>query len=77
MPINGGLRRKLVAGSRLVAKYKGLEHTADVLVGTDGKLRFRLADGSEFTSPSAAGRAVMGGIACNGWHFWSLGETKT
>src|SRR3546814_1952134 len=25
-----------------------------------------------YKSPSAAGSAVMGGTACNGWRFWSL-----
>ena len=49
-----------------------------MVAGDDGKLRFRLADGREFGSPSAAGSAVMGGISCNGWRFWSLaGERPT
>ena len=66
MAIDGALRKKLAPGTRLVAKYKGAEHAVEVLAGDDGKLRFRLADGREFGSPSAAGSAVMGGIACNG-----------
>ena len=72
MAIDGGMRKQLAAGMRLVASYRKAQHTAEVIQGEDGKLRFRLADGREFTSPSAAGSAVMGGIACNGWRFWSL-----
>ena len=66
MAIDGALRKKLAPGTRLVAKYKGTEHAAEVVADEEGKLRFRLADGREFGSPSAAGSAVMGGIACNG-----------
>jgi len=72
MAIDGGLRRQLEPGMRLVASYRKAEHMAEVVSGPDGKIRFRLADGREFASPSAAGSAVMGGIACNGWRFWSL-----
>jgi hypothetical protein len=35
--------------------------------------RYRLADGREFKSPSAAGTAITG-KACNGWAFWTVGE---
>jgi len=60
-----------------VARYKKQEHTATVVEGEGGGLRYRLEDGREFKSPSAAGSAVMGGVACNGWRFWSLaGEAK-
>ena len=76
MAIDGGMRKELAAGMRLVASYRKETHTAEVVEGEDGKLRFRLADGREFTSPSAAGSAVMGGIACNGWRFWSLGTDE-
>jgi hypothetical protein len=72
MPIEGGLRGKLEPGTVLVARYKGAEHTAEVVPGEEGKVRYRLADGREFNSPSAAGSAVMGGVACNGWRFFSL-----
>jgi hypothetical protein len=37
------------------------------------ELRYRLADGREFGSPSAAGTAVTG-KSCNGWAFWSVGD---
>jgi Restriction Enzyme Adenine Methylase Associated len=63
--------RSLEVGGRLVARYKGETHTAEVVSGNQG-VRYRLADGREFKSPSAAGSAVMGGTACNGWRFWSL-----
>ncbi len=63
--------RNLVVGTRLVAGYKGERYTAEV-VSSDQGVRYRLADGREFKSPSAAGSAVMGGVACNGWRFWSL-----
>ena len=72
MAIDGGMRGRLTVGMRLEAGYKGSRHIAEVVAGEDGKVRFRLADGREFTSPSAAGSALMGGIACNGWRFWSL-----
>ena len=72
MAIDGGMREKLEPGMKLVARYKGKEHRAEVVAGEDGKVRFRLAEGQEFKSPSAAGSAVMGGTACNGWRFWSI-----
>ena len=75
MPIEN---RDLAVGTRLVARYKKQEHTATVVEGEGGGLRYRLEDGREFKSPSAAGSAVMGGVACNGWRFWSLaGEANT
>ena len=72
MPIDGGMRDKLEPGTVLVAKYKGAKHRAEVVTGEDGKTLYRLEDGREFKSPSSAGSAVMGGVACNGWRFWSL-----
>lgn len=72
MPIDGGLRDRLEAGTVLVATYKGSEYLATVFADAEGKTRFRLEDGREFKSPSSAGSAVMGGVACNGWRFWSL-----
>jgi hypothetical protein len=72
MPIEN---RELTAGTRLVARYKKEEYTATVVEGEEGGLRYRLEDGREFKSPSAAGSAVMGGVACNGWRFWSVAGT--
>ena len=63
--------RNLKAGTKLVASYKGTEYTAEVLKTKDG-LRYRLEGDREFKSPSSAGRAVMGGSACNGWRFWTV-----
>jgi hypothetical protein len=64
--------RNLATGTKLWARYKGEVHTAEV-VETEGKQAFRLTDGREFKSPSAAGTAITG-KACNGWAFWSTGE---
>lgn len=64
--------RNLAVGTRLVARYKGKEYLATVVEGDHGNVHFRLEDGREFNSPSAAGTAVMGGISCNGWRFWSV-----
>ena len=67
--------RNLAVGTKLVARYKGQEHTGEV-VKTEEGLRYRLEDGREFKSPSSAGSAVMGGSACNGWRFWSVAGTE-
>lgn len=64
--------RKLKPGTRLVARHKARDYEAVVVVGEGGKLRYRLKDGREFKTPSGAGSAVMGGVACNGWRFWSV-----
>ncbi len=64
--------RSLKPGTRLTATYKKKVYAAEVIAGKEDGIRYRLADGREFASPSAAGRAVMGGVACNGWRFWSL-----
>jgi hypothetical protein len=45
-------------------------------VQTADGLRYRLDDGREFTSPSSAGKAAMGGVSCNGWRFWSIAGTE-
>ncbi len=63
--------RNLEPGTKLEARYKGQVYTCEVVATAEG-LRCRLADGRAFGNPSAAGRAVMGGVACNGWRFWSL-----
>ena len=73
MPIEN---RSLPAGTRLLARYKGQQHSAEVAQTEDG-VRYRLEDGREFTSLSAAGSALMAGKACNGWRFWSLAGEET
>ena len=70
MPIEN---RNLEAGTRLAACYKGTTCVCEV-VQTEEGLRYRLEDGREFKSPSSAASAVMGGMAANGWRFWSLAE---
>jgi hypothetical protein len=70
--------RNLAVGTKLWAKYKGQVHTAEVveeLLLPEGKaaIRYQLADGQRFKSPSAAGTAITG-KSCNGWAFWSVGE---
>src|SRR5208283_2341117 len=62
--------RNLTTGTHLTARYRKQIHSCEV-ADKEGKLFFRLEDGREFKSPSAAGTAITGG-ACNGWAFWSL-----
>ncbi len=64
--------RNLEAGTKLVGRYKKQDHFAEVVKGEDESIVYRLSDGREFKSPSAAGSAIIGGVACNGWRFWSL-----
>jgi hypothetical protein len=64
--------RNLAGGTKLWARYKGEVHTAEV-IEVEGAQRYRLSDGRQFKSPSAAGTAITG-KACNGWAFWSVGE---
>ncbi len=68
MPIEN---RALEPGTKLVAIYKKETYRAEVIAGEDGKVLYRLGDGREFKSPSAAGTAITS-KACNGWRFWSL-----
>ena len=77
MAIDANQRKAMAAGMTLTAKYKKAEYNAEVVAGEEGKLLYRLADGREFKSPSAAGSAVMGGVACNGWRFWSVASVET
>ena len=64
--------RNLSVGTKLYARYKGQTHTAEV-IEKEGGTAYRLADGREFKSPSAAGTAITE-KACNGWAFWSVGD---
>jgi len=69
--------RNLKPGTVLVVAYpargpKRKEHRCEIVAGEEGKVHYRLRDGRQFTSPSAAGTAVMGGSACNGWRFWTV-----
>ena len=63
--------RNLEAGTKLIARYKKQEYRAEVIAGEGDKIMYRLNDGRQFKSPSAAGTAITG-EACNGWAFWSV-----
>jgi hypothetical protein len=67
--------RNLTVGTKLVGKYHKQQHTCQVVAGEGDKVRYKLSDGREFKSPSAAGMAITG-HACDGWVFWSV-ETAT
>src|SRR5262245_39313522 len=69
--------RNLSVGTRLVAKFKGTHYGCIVSDAGDGKTAFTLDDGRSFKSPSAAGSAVMSGMACNGWRWWSVAGDAT
>jgi hypothetical protein len=69
MPITN---RDLPAGTVLTATYKKQPHRARVLIDDAGKPGYELDGATIFKSLSAAGSAVMGGVACNGWRFWSV-----
>ncbi|MDP9238947.1 MAG: hypothetical protein M3P30_16390 [Chloroflexota bacterium] len=72
MPIED---RSLKAGTVLTARHKKQDRTCEVVETPDG-LRYRLDDGTEHKSPSSAGKVAMGGVACNGWRFWSIQGTE-
>jgi hypothetical protein len=65
--------RNLAVGTRLVASYKKQNYVCSVEAAEDDDgVVYVLEGGKRFKSPSAAGSAVMGGKAVNGWRFWSL-----
>jgi len=49
--------RNLSVGTKLYARYKGQTYTAEV-IEKEGGTAYRLPDGREFKSPSAAGTAI-------------------
>ena len=65
-------KERISAGQTLVAKYKGDQHSCEV-VEHEEKLYFVLPGGEVFKSPSAAGHVITG-IATNGSRFWSVPE---
>jgi len=73
MPIEN---RNLTQGTQLVARYHKQSYSCQVVEGEDGKIRYRMEDGREFKSPSAAGTAITR-KACNGWSFWSMETPQT
>jgi len=65
--------RNLPIGTRLVADYRKAHYVCTVEAAEEGEgVLYTLEDGKKFKSPSAAGSAVMGGTACNGWRFWTV-----
>ena len=72
MPITN---RELAPGTILTGTLKKTVYQAEVVERPDG-IRYRV-NGKDYKSPSAAGSAVMNGVACNGWRFWNVqgGET--
>ena len=67
--------RNLKPGTVLVGRHKKREHRCEVVAGEGGKVAYRVG-GRDYASPSAAGSAVMGGVSCNGWRFWSVEGTE-
>ncbi len=63
-------KEQISAGQTLVAKYKGEQHSCEV-VEQQGKRYFVLPGGRVSKSPSAAGTAITG-TATNGYRFWSI-----
>lgn len=72
MPIND---RNLKPGTKLAARYHKQSYACEVVEREGSKLSYRLEDGREFKSPSAAGMAITG-KACNGWAFWKCGGSR-
>jgi hypothetical protein len=65
--------RNMPVGTRLVADYKKTRYACTVEKAEEGEgVLYALEDGKQFKSPSAAGSAVMGGTACNGWRVWTV-----
>ena len=72
MPIEN---RNLKPGTKLTGRYHKQSYSCEVGENAEGKLFYRLEDGREFKSPSAAGKAITG-HSCDGWVFWSM-QTET
>ena len=68
MPIEN---RNLTKGTKLTGRYHKQSYSCEVVENAEGKLLYRLEDGREFKSPSAAGKAITG-HSCDGWVFWSV-----
>ena len=72
MPIED---RNLQAGTVLVGRHKSTEHRCEVVETPEG-VRYQVDGGEIFKSPSSAAKHVMGGIAANGWRFWSIAGSE-
>jgi hypothetical protein len=73
MPIEN---RNLAKGTKLTGRYHKQSYSCEVVENAEGKLRYRLEDGREFKSPSAAGMAITG-HQCDGWVYWSVQTEET
>lgn len=61
-------------GAKAEARHKGNVYHATVTKVEDGDIagvKVKELPGQEFGSLSTAGKAIMGGIAANGWRFFS------
>jgi hypothetical protein len=67
--------RNLKVGTKLIGKYHKEPFICQVIAGEGDKIRYKLEDGREFKSPSAAGMAITG-HPCDGWVFWSLAPVE-
>ena len=63
MPIEN---RNLTKGIKLTGRYHKQSYSCEVVETAEGKLRYKLEDGREFKSPSAAGMAITGHFAMDG-----------
>jgi len=68
MPIEN---RNLTKETKLTGRYHKQSYSCEVVENAEGKVRYKLEDGREFKSPSAAGMAITG-HACDGWVFWTV-----
>ena len=64
-------KQEFAVGTVFTGRYKKATYRLEVVEVEAGK-RYRLEDGQEFKSLSAAGSKIMGGKPVNGWRFWSL-----
>lgn len=69
--------RNLKPGTKLVATYKGKQHTAEVVKTADG-VRFIVGgDKTEYRTISGAGKSIHGSRSIGGYGFWSLADNGT
>ncbi len=64
--------RELGAGMKLVGRYKGQPYSVIVVGDEETGLGYELDNGTIYRNLSAASSAVMKGVSCNGWRFWSV-----
>jgi hypothetical protein len=62
-------------GTRLSARYRGQELSAEVVAAEDGAHAVE-CQGARYRSLSAAAKAITGN-SVNGWRFWKVVEPRT